>query len=480
MHQRVRRSAIAFGSAGLLCVVVVLGGAAASGLAAKGIKGDPQPEMKPFRIGAAAGGGTVAIESNGSLVTAYSVGTSNAEGAAEICVLARGGHTCTHRVELKTASGDDAFGIPQVFVDGSKIVVLQNTCCDANVDGDDLMFTSTDGGAIFVGPTRVGSVGISAAVRIGHDVVITGGDPHSGTQVASIADDTAGPQLSFAQVTDQPPVDVALSDYKDGVLAGNDVLGKDYTTSVEYAPSGMDFNSAASYTKVASFSHESLVAMSGNALLTSQTTGKEHLLLRFFNGSSFGSPHAVPGYKGTQLGTWTTLDKDPSGVTHIFLESSFVAPIYDMLETSTTSGAHWSSRTDLGNAISNNVFNVDLDSIGSGLVIGGGSGPEHGYPVLAHQGVTFALSKSSLKVGHHTTGKGTASAAAAGRKITLQIEHHGEWFTVTSTHEKASGAFSFTITAKSVGSATYRAVANDHAGYVQFGYSAARTLHGHK
>ena len=440
------------------------------------IKGDPQPEIKPFTIGKAAGGGTVAIGPSGTLITAYTVSTSNTDGAAEVCVLARGGHKCTHKVTLNTLSNDDVFGVPQVFALPDKhVAVLQNTCCDASPDGSNLLWTSTDGGATFGPPVRVGNVGVAGAALIGSQIVFGAGDPHSGTQVAAIPENASAPQLNFAQVTNTPPSDVSITDYKGGALVANDVLGADYTTSVEFAKSGSDFNSGSAYKKVVSFPHEHLLAVSGSALLTSQTKGKQDFLLRFFNGTKFGAAHAVPGYKG-QLGYWTTLDQDSSGVTHVFVESSFVAPIYDLLETSTANGTHWSGRTDLGNAIDSNVFNVALDSSGSGLVIGNGNSRSIGYPVLAHQTVTFSLSHSSIKKGKSVIGKGKGSKAAKGRVVELQVEKAGKWYDVKSTHEKANGSFTFTIKDTAIGTRKYRAVAADHAGYVQFGYSSARSL----
>jgi len=471
---RTRRSAVAVLSAGLLCLVTALSGTAYAH--AKGEKGDPQPELKPFKIGAGISGGTVAIEPDGSLVVAYDVATKNTEGAIEVCVLKRGGTACTTKVELRTLSSDDVFNTPQVFaLSNTHIVVLQTTCCDANIDGGDLLFSSTDGGKTFGMPVRVGFVSTVGAVSVGGNIVFIGGDPHSGTQVASIPDDATAPQLGFDQVTATAPSDVAISAYKNGVLAGSDVLSKGhYTTKVDYASSGTDFNTGP-YTKVGTFKDEFIVGMSGSALLTGQDNGKGHLLLRLFNGTSYGSPHAVPGYKGVSLGLWATIDRDASGVTHIFAESTSVGPIYDLLETSTRSGTSWSGRTDLGNAIDNNTFGVSLDSTGSGMVLGG-SGKEFGYPVLATQKVTFALSKSSIKTGKKVKGKGTVTVAAKGRKVWLQIERKGLWYNVASTKESASGSFTFTIKGSSTGTFRYRAVANDHAGYVQFGYSSGRSL----
>jgi hypothetical protein len=45
-----------------------------------------------------------------------------------------------------------------------------------------------------------------------------------------------------------------------------------------------------------------------------------------------------------------------------------------------------------------------------------------------------------------------------------------------TSHEKSDGSFSFTIKGKSDGAFRYRAVAADLAGYLQFGYSNARSL----
>ena len=472
MIARPLRNALIVGSASILCVATALSGLASAG-PAKGVKGDPQPEMKPFTIGASTSGGNVAIKPNGSLVVAYDIGAGNGE--TRVCLLARGGHACTHTTSLTPLSGDDTFDVPQVYaLSDSRIVVLQNTCCDANTNGGDLLFTSTDGGEVFGPPVRVGSVDVSAATLIGSTIVFTGGNAHIGAQVESIPTDASGPPATTATVNDNQPPDVGIGSYKSGVLVANDVLGSDYTTHVEYAAAGKNFDASASYQQVASYSHEYVVAMSGDALLTRQTTGKEELILRFFNGTSFGAAHDVPGYAGHTLGSWTTMDRDPAGVTHLFIEANYISPTYDLQETSTTTGAHWTRRTDLGNAIDNDVFGVRLDATGSGLVLGGSKAI--GYPVLAPQRVSFKLKKSSIKKGHATVGSGKGVTKSHGRKVELQIERKGRWFDVKSTHESSSGAFRFRIKGKSVGKHKYRAVAADRAGYVQFGYSVGRSL----
>jgi hypothetical protein len=63
-----------------------------------------------------------------------------------------------------------------------------------------------------------------------------------------------------------------------------------------------------------------------------------------------------------------------------------------------------------------------------------------------------------------------------GRLVTLQVERSGRWYNVATAHEKSGGSFSFTIKGTSAGKFAYRAVAADLAGYLEFGYSASRTL----
>ena len=71
---RKQHGRVALATATLLGLLSVLGTspalAASPGLAGGGVKGSPQPELKPFRLGPAATGGSVAIEPDGSLVVA--------------------------------------------------------------------------------------------------------------------------------------------------------------------------------------------------------------------------------------------------------------------------------------------------------------------------------------------------------------------------------------------------------------------------
>ena len=96
--------------------------------------------------------------------------------------------------------------------------------------------------------------------------------------------------------------------------------------------------------------------------------------------------------------------------------------------------------------------------------------------MLGTQRVTFSLKSSTIKKGKSTIGSGKGSPAGKGRKVELQVERSGRWYTVKTTHESSSGAFSFTIKGSAAGKFSYRAVTNDLAGYLLYGYSSARSL----
>jgi hypothetical protein len=473
---RIRRSALALSIASLLCLFTAQSGAAAVAKPAGGIKGDPQPELKPFKIGASGyAGGSVAMEPDGALVVAY--GSTSGNGKVVVCLLNRGGSKCSAKTTLSPLDSDSLFGVPEVFVPSANhVVVLVETCCDSNSNGGDLLFSSTDGGRTFGAPVRVGTLGVNAAALIAGNIVFSESDDPSGAEVESIPVGASGPPGSTAIATSNKAADVAVSSYKGGALVASDSLGADYTTYVAFAPPGDNFNASGSYKRVGSFSHEQLIAMSSDALLTVQTRGSEDLELRLFNGTGFGAAHVVPGTKGGGA-EWFTVDQDASGRVYVFSERAHSAKPYHLYELSTSNGAHWSAAVDLGNAIQSNLFGAALDSAGSGLVVGtSADAAAWGYPVLGTQSVSLSLKPSTIRKGHSATASGTGSPAAKGRKVELQVERSGRWYTVATAHEGAGGKFSFTIKGSSAGTHAYRAVVSDLAGYLQYGYSQARKL----
>jgi hypothetical protein len=474
--RRIRWRTLAAATAGLVCVSAALGGAALASPTAGGVKGNPQPELKPFKISGAGYGGPagVALEPNGSLVVAY--GITSGEGKIVVCLLNRGARTCGHTVTLSPLGGVDMFGDPEVFVTSANhVAVLMDTCCDTNPNGGDLLFSSVNGGRTFAAPVRVGgTVGVDVAELVGDQIVFSSGDDNDGAQVEAIPVDASGPPAEIATANAKVAYDIAVGRYKGGALVASDYLGSDYTTYAEYAPKGTSFDASASYGAVGSFPHEQLVAMSGDALLTQETTGAEALKLRLFNGTKFGAAHVVPGTSGGGP-AWFALDQDPGGRVYVFTDRGLAG--YDLYERSSATGATWSGAVNLGNAIDSDYFGVGLDTNGSGLVVGSDRGEvTEGYPVLGPQGASLHLKAGVIAKGHTTTAFGAGSPVAKGRPVSLQVERSGLWYTIASTHENGSGAFSFTIKGTVAGTHHYRAVVSDYAGYREYGYSAVRTL----
>ena len=400
-------------------------------------------------------------------------GVTTGDGKVVVCILARSATKCSHTTTLSPLNGADLFGHPEVFAPSANhLVLLMETCCESNPNGD-LLFTSTDGGVTWGAPVRVGSLSVSAATLIGNQILFSPGDDHDGTQAESVAVTATSPPASTALPNAKVAYDIGDGSFRGGALVASDNLTTTYTTYVEYASSGKNFNASTSYVPVGSFPGEELIGISGNALITEHTGGKENLELRLFNGTGFGAPHAVPGASSAGPG-WFTVDQDPSGRVHVFISRAFSPISYDLYEVSTVTGASWSAAANLGNAVVNDYFNATLDRSGSGLVLG--TYPAWGYPVLGTQSASFSLKAATLKKGHAVTATGTASPVAKGRTVELQIERSGLWYNVASTHENASGQFAFTIKPASAGTFDYRAVVSVQAGYLQYGYSPARAL----
>jgi hypothetical protein len=466
-----RRFGLVLTAASALCLVTAFTGAAMASPAG-GVKGDPQPELTSFKLGNlnASSSASIAMEPDGAMVVVYDIPVG--DGRLQVCVLDRGPRKCASKTVVNMPSGEDTTGSPEVFIPSANHVdVLQ-----AESPGDTQLFSSTNGGKSFGSPVNVGPLDVGAAALVANNIVFTTGDNGGGAQVESIPVGSPGTE-PITTVTTKTAYDVGVGDYRGGALVGSDYEGPSIeTTYVSYAPAGDNFNSQSSYHPVGSFGKEMLIGMSGDALVTVQTQGKEDMLLRLFNGRDFGSARVVPGGQGCTIGCSVAVDQDPSGAVHVFNERA--ASDYDLIERTTTDGGKNWATVNLGNAIADGGFAAALDSRGSGLAIG--AGVPIAYPVLGTQGVSFKISPSSIKRGKSATASGKISPAASGRLVTLQVRGAGgKWFSVpgATTHTKSGGSFSIKIKGKSAGTFTYRAVASDLAGYLLYGYSNGKSLH---
>ncbi len=326
----------------------------------------------PFRIGPSDSPGTVALTPSGGRVAVFDIRSGN--GKTRVCLISATGRSCFHSTLLTPpASSDSTFGTPGVFVPSANhVVVLQNTCCDTNPDST-VLYTSTDGGRTFSAPVRVGSLGVDASELIGGQVLFTQQDNSAGVQVVSVPVSAAGASPT-ATLSGLAAFDVGLGQYKGGALLGTDHLAKSYTSYVYYAPKGKSFDLASSYHKVGTFSGESVLGMSGSALLTERSKA---VLLRMFNGTRFAAARTVAHVHGG-LGTWFTVEQDPSGHVHVF--AIMQTALYELREVSTSNGGKtWTAAAKLGNGINSIYLSAAVNSKGKGMVLG--NTPAWGYPV---------------------------------------------------------------------------------------------------
>jgi hypothetical protein len=456
---------LAAAATGALLVPTLLVGVASAG----GITGEPQPDAKQFTVAAKSGSGSSVVASDGSLVAAYDVGNT-----IHVCRILRSARKCSSTTVLKPIDADDAFGTPQVYAPSpGTIVVLQNTCCATNPDGT-LLYTSSDFGKIFGAPVRVGTLGVDVSTMVGGNIVFTQGDDHVGLEVESTPVTATGlPQASEVVESSAAAYDVGLGHVKGGVLLGVDnSLPTSWATTVRFAASGSNPGLAASYSVVGNFPNEQLIAISGNAVLTQLGDAKSTMRLRLFNGTKFTAPSSVPGGKGGGP-EWFGLDVDPSGLVHVFVESSRNG--YDVFQVTTRDDVKWSAERVLGDAISSTSFSAAIDKAGTGILFGTGA-KATAYPILAPQSVSVALAPSSIVVGGKATVSGKASPKLPGRTVVLQYEKSGKWFAAVGATESASGKFSFPLTGLAAGATHYRAVVQGEPGHYLYGYSKSVTL----
>ena len=112
---------------------------------------------------------------------------------------------------------------------------------------------------------------------------------------------------------------------------------------------------------------------------------------------------------------------------------------------------------------------VAIEPDGS-LVVAYGIKSGHGQRHHVHpQQVQREEGRHRDRLGHRAGQGAGPPDAASGQAVR-------RWYTVGSTHETASGTFKFTIRGNGTGRHSFRAVASDRAGYVMYGYSAARSL----
>jgi len=450
-----------------LAGVVIVFAAAGTAFAGGGTKGDPQPEMALFRVGAAAGHGSGAVLGTGALVLAAI--TDNSQDV-QVCDLNPGARSCTDTVTLPAPSGDAFSGTPEVFAEGHYgVLVAVYDCCSA-YDGV-LMFLSTDQGMTFTGPAEAGNLSSVGAATYADAQVVLGTYENSALNVQAVPPGLpVAPVTSFATPRSGSDADTALATYNNGVLVASD---DDTNTYVQYAPAGSNFNASSSYKNVGTFDNQTVSGISGNALLTDiggSLTGGEDL--RFFDGTGFGSAHKVPEPKNGDDAAFVLQEIGP--VVHVFFLNR--RHNYDIYSETTTDGVRWSGLSVYGTAITAGPLVPVLGPSGAGLVFETdtfGNGPLLAQPILNTQSVHIKISPAKIAPGHKAGITGTVSPRRKGQLVTLERLAKGLCYKVSTTHESTAGTFKFTVGSVA---RTYRAVVADQPGYYQYGYSNAVKL----
>jgi hypothetical protein len=422
-----------------------------------GTVGSPQPELKQFKVGGAAGDGTGAVLADGTLVLA----ADNKSGSSiNVCVLHPGDRKCASTASLSAQSGDTFFGVTEVLATGgTDVSVIGYDCCNSTPDGI-FMFNSSDDGKVFGALVKAGTLdSLGAGTVADGDLVVGSTDGH----VQAFPPTAGGPAGSSADPNSKIETDTSLATYNGGVLVAGDNLTNSY---VEYAPSGSNFNATSSYKSVGTFDNELVTAVSGNALLTDpggSLTGGERL--RFFNGTSFGKSFKVPDTRQGDDGYFTM--QEVGKRVHVFFEGRRDG--YDLYTETTTDGKHWTKLQHYGTAITSTWLAPVLGPTGAGQVYESGSGsPTLSQPILNSQSVHITLKRSRVPHGHSTTLSGKVSPHLNHQLVTLERKSGKRWLTVKTTHESSSGRFSFSVPGTSE---TYRAVVAYEKGYYEYGYS---------
>jgi hypothetical protein len=465
-HARPRLPLLAAATLVMTMTAALAGAATATAAPTGGTVGDPQPELAQFKVGATSGDGTGIVLGNGTLVLAFASTSGN---KLTVCTLHPGGRSCASTATLAPEAGDTFFGTPEVLsTGGTEVSVVVYDCCNSSPN-DVFVYNSTDGGTTFSHFVQAGTIGsVGAGTEADGDLVV-GTFEQGSINVQAFPPNPASPVSAMATPNGAADGDTSLTTYKGGVLVANDDTTN---TRVEYAPSGSDFNSSASYRASGTFRNELTDTVSGNALLTDpggSLTGGDRL--RFFNGTSFGKANKVPDSRQGDDGYFTM--QEVGGVVHVFFEGRRDG--YDLFSETSSNGTRWSALQQYGSAILSTQLAPVLGPTGAGLVLEAGSGSSRvlAQPILNPQSVRIKLAKTRVKPGRSTKLTGKVTPRLKNQLVTLERESGKRWYAVKTTRESASGTFSFTVPGKAQ---TYRAVVAYKPGYYLYGYSNSVTL----
>ena len=333
---------------------------------------------------------TLTVDSSGTAWVAYNKKIDNLSNKVVVCRVPRGATACAAQTE--ELPGEEAFSPPRIFVTGPNQLALISTRCCYTGPSRTQLYTSSDGGATWSAPVLAGSLepsgdailGPGNAISVVTDTV-TGATyyqrvpldgstaPTTGTQIGT---DEYGGTIGFYNGR----AVVAYYDFQSG-----DPYHLDFTA---FTGTG-DIASPASWTAPALIGPASEPRLAGGPsglVLLSKQNGVANVPweTRWFDGSTFSAPVAVPGSAtGSSIGELT---QDPSGrVLALWADGTALEG-----STSTGGGAFSSARTFLSNEGSLLQLEAQTAADGKGFATWNNSGDIRVYPLdLAGQGAIY-------------------------------------------------------------------------------------------
>ena len=389
-------------SAGLLGVIGVLALVAA-----------PSAGAAPFPIGQGHSPG-VAVDGSGTAYISW-VGPEAADPSSlQYCRLPRGAQACDVRGTI--ATGGTSLSRPFVQVEGSVVRVLSfRYGFTTSPFAQDLLFTSTDGGATF-GP------GVSVGVTAFHEAVPGPGAgislvTHAVTQgeiFQRVPTDgsSAGGQVAVLSTTHPYYGAIALIDGATPLVVYAD--GSSNAQARRYTGTG-DVNDAANWTPPRDIGHADWARLAGgpNGTFLLAESADNTLGVRLYDGDlSFGAPVPIPGAVGET--PQDAFVQDPAGRLHVLLPQ-ITADGSRLLHATSDNGTQWARTQYAFEPLALEVRAAILaDHTGIAVWRGSGESPSNIYAMALESGPQLGRSVNARVVSGTVRVAIPGSAAARG------------------------------------------------------------------
>ena len=344
----------------------------------------PSAGAAPFSIGQGHSPG-VALDASGTAYISW-VGPEAADPSSlQFCRLPRGAQACDVRGTIATPG--TSLSRPFVEVNGATVRVLSYRygLTGARFD-EDLLFTSTDGGATFGAGLGVGITPFDDAVSgpgAGISLVTNAVTQGEFFQRVPTDGSSAGDQRALLSVTHPYLGTVALIDGTNPLVVFED--GSSNAQMRRYTGSG-DVNNPANWTPPLDIGHEDWPQLAGgpNGVFLLAEDQDNNLRVRRYQSDSFGAPAPIPGARGEAPQGYMT--QDPAGQLHV-LVPQITADGSRLLYAISDDGAQWAQTQYAFEPLAQQVrAAVWADHTGVAVWHGSGENPSNIYAMAIEAG----------------------------------------------------------------------------------------------